>query len=169
MALYQILLRVVLAYVFALLLLRLSGKRELAQATSHDLVLALILGDLFDDLFWAEVPASQFVVAAGVLVVLQVAVALGCHANQGFARLVNGAPEVVLRDGKPLQQGMRHEQLSENDLASLLRQQANLEREQWSEVRCAHIEPDGEMSVLRHEWAKEAQQQDHARLPEAKQ
>ena len=68
----RIVVRVVFAYLFVLALVRASGKRAVKQGDSPSFVLAVIVGDLFDDLFWAEVPASQFVVATGVLVLMHV-------------------------------------------------------------------------------------------------
>lgn len=64
--------RVVFGYVFALALVRASGKRAVTQGDSLSFVLAVIVGDLFDDLFWAEVPAAQFIVASGTLVLMHV-------------------------------------------------------------------------------------------------
>lgn len=160
MEVYKILLRVVFAYIFILILLRLSGKREVARATSFDFVLALILGDLFDDLFWAEVPASQFVVAAGTLVFLQVFIAVGSRISESFSRIVGFRDEVFMRDGRLIQPAMRRAQISERDAEMLLRRQAGITRERWTEVKTARIEQNGKPSVVKHEWAKEAQKKD---------
>lgn len=67
----RIAVRCVLAYVFLLALLRLSGKRGVRQATPFDFVLMLILGDMVDDALWAEVPFAQFVVATSTLVLMK--------------------------------------------------------------------------------------------------
>jgi uncharacterized membrane protein YcaP (DUF421 family) len=169
MELYKILLRVVFAYIFILILLRLSGKRGIAQAASFDLVLALILGDLFDDLFWAEVPASQFVVAAGTLLLLQGFIALGSHMSEAFSRIVCSPAEVFMRNGRLIEPAMRREQMNEKDAEMMLRQQSGLTRERWAEVESARIEQNGRPSVLRHEWAKEARKKDGSGLLELKQ
>jgi uncharacterized membrane protein YcaP (DUF421 family) len=63
----RIVVRAVFVYVFLLVMVRPSGKRTVAHGTSVDFVLALVFGDLVDDMVWAEVPATQFVVAAGTL------------------------------------------------------------------------------------------------------
>jgi uncharacterized membrane protein YcaP (DUF421 family) len=71
MDLASIAIRGLATYLFLLALLRLAGKRAVRQGTPFDFVLALILGDLIDDAIWSEVPMSQFVVAAGMLIVLK--------------------------------------------------------------------------------------------------
>jgi uncharacterized membrane protein YcaP (DUF421 family) len=169
MELSKILLRVLFAYIFMLILLRLSGKREIAQATSFDFVFVIILGDLFDDLLWAEVPASQFVVAAGTLMFFQALIAFGSNLSKVFSRIVNSRAEVFMRNGRLIEHAMRREQINEKDVAMLLRQQAGLARERWIEVESARIEPGGKASVLKQEWAKEVQRKDRSKLPEVKQ
>lgn len=156
----RILVRAVFAYVFIALLMRLSGKRAVAQATSFDFVLALIIGDMFDDLFWAEVPASQFVVATGTLVLMETAVSAGGYLSPAFARLVDGSRGVLVRDGRPVRRGMLRERLNENSVEVLLRLKEGLEREDWPEVETAVVEKDGLPSVIKREWARPAQRRD---------
>jgi uncharacterized membrane protein YcaP (DUF421 family) len=67
----RIVIRVVFAYVVMLVFVRLSGKRTVSAGTPFDFALAVIIGDMFDDALWAEVAASEFIVAAGTLFVIQ--------------------------------------------------------------------------------------------------
>jgi uncharacterized membrane protein YcaP (DUF421 family) len=68
----RIVLRVVVVFVVLLVLVRMSGKRTVRQGSPFDFAIALILGDMVDDAIWAEVAASQFIVACGVLVSVHV-------------------------------------------------------------------------------------------------
>ena len=72
----RIVVRVAFAYLAALILVRIAGHREIKQVDIHSFVVALIVGDLFDDLFWLEVPASQFVVAVVSLFTIHMAASL---------------------------------------------------------------------------------------------
>jgi uncharacterized membrane protein YcaP (DUF421 family) len=72
----RIVARVVFSYVVLLIMVRVSGKRLIRHASPYDFTLTLILGDMVDDLLWAEVDASVFVVAAGALVVIHICVEL---------------------------------------------------------------------------------------------
>ena len=76
MDLSHIVARVVFAYVVLLVMVRVSGKRTVRHASPFDFTLSLVLGDMVDDLLWAEVDASVFVVAVGALVTVHVAVEL---------------------------------------------------------------------------------------------
>ena len=68
--------RVVFAYAVLMVMVRVSGKRMVRHASPFDFTLSLILGDMVDDLLWAEVDASVFVVAAGALVMLHICMEL---------------------------------------------------------------------------------------------
>jgi uncharacterized membrane protein YcaP (DUF421 family) len=72
----RILARVVFAYVVLLVLIRVSGKHLVRHASPFDFTLSLILGDMVDDVLWADVNASVFVVGAGVLMCIHTALDL---------------------------------------------------------------------------------------------
>ncbi len=50
----RIIVRVVFAYVLVLAFTRISGHRTMRQNDVPSFVIAVVIGDLFDDLIWAE-------------------------------------------------------------------------------------------------------------------
>jgi uncharacterized membrane protein YcaP (DUF421 family) len=164
MELHKIAVRVLFAYVILLALMRFSGKRVVSEAGARDFVVALIIGDLIDDLMWGEVGAAEYAAATGGIVLTGVLVALATYASPAAARVLEGRPELVLHDGEPVRPGMRIERVSEEELATLLRQQG-IERERWVEVDRAWIEVNGELSVVQHEQARPAERRDRDRVP----
>jgi uncharacterized membrane protein YcaP (DUF421 family) len=68
--------RAAFAYVFLLLMVRLSGKTSVAHGSSTDFVLALVFGDMVDNMVWAEVPVSQFVAGVGTLFIVRLLAAI---------------------------------------------------------------------------------------------
>ena len=66
----RILARVLFAYVVLLIMMRAGGKRLVRHASPLDFTVSVILGDMIDDLLWAEVDASVFVVGVGVLLMI---------------------------------------------------------------------------------------------------
>jgi len=73
----RIAVRVFAAYAFALILTRISGHRTVKHADAPTFVVSLVIGDMFDDFFWGEVPAAQFVVGVGTLFLMQVWMKVG--------------------------------------------------------------------------------------------
>jgi uncharacterized membrane protein YcaP (DUF421 family) len=64
----RIAVRALAAFIFLLALLRLSGKRTIYQGTAFDFVLALVLGDLIDNVVFGQSPFAQFAVASLTLI-----------------------------------------------------------------------------------------------------
>jgi uncharacterized membrane protein YcaP (DUF421 family) len=159
----RIAIRAVFAYLFLFALIRTSGKRTVAQGTVFDFVIALILGDMIDDLLWAEVPASQFVVATGVLVLVHLSVEIVSSKSKLLSRFVGGSSLMFLRNGSLLKAALRREQMNEKEADAVLRLKG-LQSDRWREVKSAWIEKNGRPAVLRKEWSKAAQQKDQSRL-----
>jgi len=72
----RIVVRVVFAFVLALVFTRIAGARTVKHNDVPSFVVALVIGDQFDDLFWGEVPASQFAVAAATLFLVHLGIGL---------------------------------------------------------------------------------------------
>ena len=70
----RIIVRVVFAYVLVLAFTRISGHRTMRQNDLPSFVIAVVIGDLFDDVIWAEVPVSQFAVAVATLFLMHLRV-----------------------------------------------------------------------------------------------
>ena len=68
----RIVVRVVVAYVFALVLVRMSGKRDVRQLDITGFIVVLIIGDHIDDFLLNEIPAAQFIVGIGTLFLVHV-------------------------------------------------------------------------------------------------
>ena len=87
--------RAIFVYAIALALIRASGKRSIKQADVRSFVVAVVLGDLFDDALWAEVPMAEFVVAAGVLTLTHALFALDALSRglRSWHRAFRGAAE----------------------------------------------------------------------------
>ena len=150
-------LRATIIYVFLLVVVRLLGKRTVGSATAFDFMVALILSEVVDEPIYGDVPLVQ-----GLLVI---AVVAGWHAvnsylgyrSERFDRIAGGAPTVLVKNGALVRHGMRKERINEEELWSLLRLQGI---EELRDVKEATLEPDGLLSVLKTDAARELQKRD---------
>jgi uncharacterized membrane protein YcaP (DUF421 family) len=156
-----ILVRATFTYGFLLALVRLSGKRTIMEGTPFDLVVALIVGDVPDDMIWGEVPLAQGIVAMGSLVLLHAIVVYGSYRSPAFDRLVGSRPARIVRGGRLEGAAMAGERVNAADLESQLRGQ---ELKDLTAVRDAWVEPSGQVSVIRTREARAADRSDEARL-----
>jgi uncharacterized membrane protein YcaP (DUF421 family) len=159
MDLWRIAVRAIVSYLFALLLVRISGKRTVGQASPFDFAIAVIVGDLFDDVVWAEVAASQFVAAMGAIFLAAAIVETASSRSTRVYFFVNGFPRILLRDGAEDLHALQRSQLSRADLEHLLRLDG-IGQDEWNTVRLGIMEHDHHLSALLHSWAEPVQRKD---------
>lgn len=153
----RIAVRAVIAYVYLLIITRMSGKRVVSQATPFDFIVGLILGDLIDGAVFAEVSMAKFAGGAGSVMLCDAITKIGAFRSTRFFHLVNGWPAVLLRDGVEDRDELRRNQLSEGDLRHLTRQK---EVHDWNDVHLGILERGADLSVLRKPDAERATKQD---------
>lgn len=145
----EIILRAAVIFVFVWLVLRGVGKRELSQLNPFELVLLIVTGDLIQQAVTLE---DHSVVGAAAIIstfaLLTVATSWASLRSQWFARLFEGEPAPVWRDGAPVEATMRLERIRYDELVAEARKQGISRME---DVRVATLEEDGTISFLRIE------------------
>lgn len=143
---WEFVLRGVVVYVFLLVFLRLTGKRQTGQYAPFDLVLLLILSNAVQN----SMNAGDNSLVGGLV---SAATLIGCHvvlAQLTFryawmARLIDGIPQVLVQQGQVNTDLMRKELLSTDDLEAALRASGCLH---LHEVERATIETNGQITVV---------------------
>jgi uncharacterized membrane protein YcaP (DUF421 family) len=149
-------------YVLMLAVIRVLGKRTVGNFTAFDLLVALMLGEVVDEVIFGDVSVAQGMVAIGVVAAAHYSNAWLTWWDHGLDRILEGTPTAIVKDGALQRDGLRRERMNERDALAELRLQGV---EDLSEVRIAQVEVDGQVSVIRHDWASPAQKADL--LPEA--
>jgi uncharacterized membrane protein YcaP (DUF421 family) len=144
-------------YVLMLVVVRIAGKRTIGNFTAFDLLVALMLGEVVDEIIYGDVTFLQGTIAIVVVALLHYGNSWLSYYAHGLDKVLEGTPTVVVRNGALVQDGMRAERLNERDVLSLLRQQGVTD---MREVHLAVVENDGQMSVLEHDWAQPVRKAD---------
>lgn len=135
-----------LAYLWLVVLLRVSGKRTLAQLNAFDFIVTVALGStLATVLLSRSVSWTEGATALALLTGLQFVVAVLSVRSSWFRRTVTSAPSVLLRDGKPIHETLVRERVSEASLRQAVRQNGYGGLE---EVALAVLENNGTISVI---------------------
>lgn len=143
---WMFVLRAVVVYAFLLLLLRITGKRQVGQLAPFDLVLLLVLSNAVQNSMNAgDNSLVGGLISATALVALNYSVGFLTFRSRRIERLVDGQPEVLIRDGQLFKAVMRRAQLTEQELQAALRQAGCAEVE---EVSLAILEVNGAISVI---------------------
>ena len=149
--------RAVLIYAVMLVVIRVLGKRTIGNFTAFDLLVALMLGEVVDEIIYGDVRFLQGTVAIVVIAALAYADSWLAFSSPRMEALLEGTPSVVVRDGEYDRAGMRAERVSENDVLGHLRAQGIRD---MREVKRAVMEVDGIVSVIKQDWAEPLQKRD---------
>lgn len=158
-----VVLRLSISYVYLLTVLRLAGKRTVGEGTPFDFLIALIIGDMSDDVIWGIASVAQGLVAMGTLMLLHLVAASASYHSIAIDRLLGSGPAPFVKNGELVRETMAGQRLNEGDVDVLLRDQSIDDR---GEVGVASLEPNGKPSVQRREWAKPAEKRDRRLLEE---
>ena len=150
-------LRASFVYLFLLVVVRLLGKREIGSTSAFDLVVALILGEVVDEIIYGDVTVLQGVVAIVVVGLWHVVNSWASFKSDIIDKLTGAPPTVMVKNGQIQHKNLAKERLNENELFSELRMMGV---EDVKEVKRATLEPNGKVSVIQEEWAKPVQRQD---------
>jgi uncharacterized membrane protein YcaP (DUF421 family) len=144
--LFEIVLRVVLIYAFAVYALRFMGKRGRQALSPFELVLIIALGSATGDaMFYPEVPVVYAWLIITVVVVLDRLLATWEVRSDGMKVFLAGRPRLMVKDGKVIQESLDKEALPAGELLALLREKdvADL-----SLVGYAFLETTGKLAVI---------------------
>ena len=133
--------RTVAIYLGLAILLRLAGKRDLAQLNSFDLVVMLLLSNVVQNaVIGNDLSLTGGLLGAAVLVGFNALVVRATVRSDRLTRLVEGTTTVLAKDGVWSDKDLRHEGLRRADVdAALRRQNAN----DVSETTSVDLAPGG--------------------------
>ena len=156
-----IIIRVSVMYLYALALVRISGKQTLGQLTPMDFVVTLIIGDFFDDVLWAEVPLVQGLVAFATIVLLHMLVLFITSRNKAIYWALASPARPLVEDGRLDQKNLQLERMRPENLQSDLRLKGE---EHLRDIKEARLEPSGQISVIKQRDSKPVQKKDERLL-----
>jgi uncharacterized membrane protein YcaP (DUF421 family) len=152
-----IVLRVSLMYVYALVLVRIAGKQSLGQLTPMDFIVTLVIGDLFDDVFWAEIPVVQGMVGFATVILVHVLVTFISSRNTSIYRMLASPARPLIEQGRLAQKNLQMERMRPEDVQFELRLKGE---EHPREIKEARLEPSGQVSVIKQPASKPVQKKD---------
>ena len=138
-------LRPVLVYLVLVLLLRLFGKRELAQLNPFDLVVLLSLSNTVQNaIIGDDNSVSGGIIGAFALLATNWVVVRLLFRSRRLTRVIEGHSTVLIHNGTINPQALARESLTREELLSVLHRQGF---ESFSQVRLCQLEPNGTFFV----------------------
>ena len=143
---WEFILRGLIIYVFLIVLLRLTGKRQVGQMAPFDLVLLLVLSNTVQNaMIGGDNSIIGGVISAVTLVAANWLVSLLTYRSKKMEALVEGRPELLIHNGKLFERALAQAKLTRHEMMNALREAGCAAVE---DVRAAFLENDGTISVI---------------------
>jgi uncharacterized membrane protein YcaP (DUF421 family) len=146
-AIPSVVVRAFLIYAFVLLVMRLAGKRTLAEMSTFDLVVILIISEAIQPAMTADDTRMTTAVLL-VLTILATDAMLGLvkERSQTANRLLDDIPTVLVKEGKLRREAMARERIEEDDILEAAREKLGLDS--LDQIRFALLERTGGISII---------------------
>jgi len=136
-----------LIYFLLLALIRLSGRRTIAQITTFDFILLLLIGGATQRaLLGQDYSVTNAIIAVVTLVVIDVVLSLIERDFPTFSKIVNGSPLILVDHGRPLPARLRRARLTEQEVLAAARRTHGIER--LEDIKFAILEGSGHISII---------------------
>jgi len=134
-------------YVILLVILRVAGKRTLAQITVFDFILLLIISEATQQaLLAADFSVTNAAIVIATLVLLDILLAIFKQWSPRVDRIIDDAPVVIVDHGKMLQDRMNRARIDDQDILIAARESHGLER--LDQIKYAVLERSGGISIV---------------------
>ena len=140
-------LRAAIIYMFVLGVVRLAGKRTLAELSTFDLVVLLIMSEAIQPALVADDSRiTSAVLIVTTLVAIDAILGYVKFKSPMASKVLDDIPSILVRDGVKDREVMKREHLDEEDIMEAARRQMGLES--FEQVRFAVLERTGGISVI---------------------
>lgn len=142
---WELIVRAVIVYTLLMVLLRITGKRQVGQLAPFDLVLLLVLSNAVQNAMnGGDNSVLGGIISAVTLIALNFLLGYITYRSKRVERLVEGKPEVLIHNGRLNEEVMARAQLTHHELNAALRQEGCVA---VAEVHCAILENNGSITV----------------------
>lgn len=138
-------LRTLITYIVVLLVMRLSGKRTIANLAPFDLAMVILIGEVAALPVGGVEPLYKGLIPAVLLGAFHILTTFISVRSKAFEKLTEGVPAQLIKDGKVVQKTLTKERVSMDDLLTALRLEGVTE---VASVKEAYLEHAGGISVI---------------------
>lgn len=140
-------LRAAAIYLFLLVVFRIAGKRSLAQITTFDFILLLIIGEATQQaLLGDDYSVINACIVIATLIVLEIGLSYVAARSPAVNRVVEGLPLIIVDNGRVLRDRLQRERLDESEILAAARELHGLQR--LEDIKYAVLERSGGITII---------------------
>jgi uncharacterized membrane protein YcaP (DUF421 family) len=138
--------RGLLIYFFLILLLRVTGKRQIGQMSPFDLVLLMVLSNAVQNsMVGGDNSVSAGLILAVTLVAANWIVGKVTSSSKTMEKLIEGSPQVLFHNGKVYERILAEDQITRQELVAAVHKAGY---DDLDAIRTAILENDGTISII---------------------
>ena len=142
----EVVARTAIVYLFLVIVMRISGKREVGQMSILELIVILVISDAVQNSMVGENSTIWGgLVAVLTLLGLDTALKAVTHRSRRVRHVIEGEPRLLVRDGRLLMKALDEEGVEAEEVRAAVRSHGLARIE---DVRIAVLEVDGSISVI---------------------
>jgi uncharacterized membrane protein YcaP (DUF421 family) len=143
-------LRAAAMYLALMVLFKIAGRRSLAELTTFDFVLLMIIGEATQQaLLGDDFSLTNSVLVIITLIAIDFGLSLLKQRSSWVSRLVSGEATIIIEDGKLLHERLRRARIGEADVMEAARSSQGVET--LDQIKFAILERNGKISVIPRE------------------
>ena len=143
---WELIVRSLVVYAFLLLILRITGKRQVGQLAPFDLVLLLVLSNAVQNsMNGGDNSLVGGLISATTLIALNYLIGYATFRSKRLESIIEGRPQILIHNGRLFEDVMDRAKLTHHELEAALRQAgcANI-----GDCHSAILENNGAVSVV---------------------
>ncbi len=140
-------LRATAIYIVLMILFKIAGRRSLAELTTFDLVLLMVIGEATQQaLLGDDFSLTNAVLVIATLIAIDIGFSLAKQRSRWFSRLLDGSPTIVVEHGNVLHERLKRARLDESDILEAARSAQGIV--EINQIKFAILERNGKISVI---------------------
>lgn len=143
----RIIVSAIIIYIIFIILVNLYGKRSIANLSMHDYVVTIAMGSIVASTILSK-DASLFDGFIGILTLLSLQwfVTMLSRYDSRFFRFMNVKPRVLFIEGKFIEDNMKTNRVTQDEIYSVIREQGQTTSDQ---IYAVILESNGNLSVIK--------------------
>ncbi|NMZ50862.1 YetF domain-containing protein [Pseudomonas poae] len=143
-------LRAAAIYLVLMVLFKIAGRRSLAELTTFDLVLLMVIGEATQQaLLGDDFSLTNALLVIATLIAIDIGLSLIKQRSRWFSRLLDGGPTIVVENGQLLHERLKRARLDEGDILEAARSAQGIV--EIRQIKFAILERNGKLSVIPYE------------------
>jgi uncharacterized membrane protein YcaP (DUF421 family) len=146
---FDLVLRAFVVYIVVVVLLRISGKRQMGQMGATEFVAILLISNAVQNsMNGGDNSLTGGIILAAVLIASSWLISFLTYKSLIFSNIFEGTPSLLVHKGKIIHKHLAKELMRESELRTLLRKQGVHD---LHDIETAILEADGTLSVSRNQ------------------